>query len=193
MESREDTSNILDPWPTSTDGTEWDGRGLLGLVQQGLDPFGNPFRGKLDTRALFVEIEQCLESTIVDIPLVSYGAHYFGFHVVLKSRPDVVVRVSRGDTCNRAYRESDTQQIQLLDSQFELDVYRTLVPLGTPFNRRPEEGAVVPALLSEPKMIVTADLVLNEHLEPSTRRCGDGDTPEKMAEYTSWSREYYEV
>jgi len=48
-------------------------------------------------------------------------------------------------------------------------------------------------LLSEPKMIVTADLVLNEHLEPSTRRCGDGDTPEKMAEYTSWSREYYEV
>ncbi|PWI68147.1 hypothetical protein PCL_02548 [Purpureocillium lilacinum] len=291
MESREDTSNILDPWPTSADGTEWDGRGLLGLVQQGLDPFGNPFRGKLDTRALFVEIEQCLESTIVDIPLVSYGAHYFGFHVVLKSRPDVVVRVSRGDTCNRAYRESDTQQIQLLDSQFELDVYRTLVPLGTPFNRRPvhhrlplvptassfssgygisgrgifvfdkaegekydyvrwralnreqksrllrkaakaaaklfefelprdfcstwvvrrgfgrgfhfpntnlrasrqEEGAVVPALLSEPKMIVTADLVLNEHLEPSARRCGDGDTPEKMAEYTSWSREYYEA
>jgi len=77
MESREDTSNILDPWPTSAAGTEWDGRGLLGLVQQGLDPFGNPFGGKLDTRALFVEIEQCLESTIVDIPLVSYGAHYF--------------------------------------------------------------------------------------------------------------------
>ncbi|UNI13915.1 hypothetical protein JDV02_000610 [Purpureocillium takamizusanense] len=133
MESGEAASNILDPWPTSADGNEWDGKGLLDLVQRG----ESPFRKSLDIRALIVEIEQSLKSSVLDIPMAYFGAHHFGFHVVLKARSDVIVRVSREDTCNRAYRGSITQQLQLLNSQFELDVYRALVPLGSPFNCGP--------------------------------------------------------
>lgn len=56
-----------------------------------------------------------------------------------------------------------------------------------------EEGCIVPALLSQPMMIVTADLILTENGEPGIRRWGDGDTPSKMAEYMTWARTYYEV
>jgi hypothetical protein len=56
-----------------------------------------------------------------------------------------------------------------------------------------EAGTIVPALFSEPKMVVTADLVVDEDGEPSVSRWGDGDSMQKMAEYVTWSREYYKV
>lgn len=56
-----------------------------------------------------------------------------------------------------------------------------------------EGGSVVPAILSEPKMVVTVDLVIDEEGEPSISRWGDGDNPEKMTQYCTWAAEYYKV
>lgn len=56
-----------------------------------------------------------------------------------------------------------------------------------------EGGSVVPAILSEPKMVTTVDLVINRAGEPSIKRWGDGDTPDKMTQYKSWTAEYYKV
>ena len=56
-----------------------------------------------------------------------------------------------------------------------------------------EGGSIVPAILSEPKMVTTVDLVVDEKGEPSISRWGDGDTPANMAEYRSWTTEYYKV
>ncbi|KAJ6446730.1 monooxygenase [Purpureocillium lavendulum] len=340
MDEREDIGGILDAWPQSADGTDWDGKGLLELVRRDQSPFGSA----LSVPALIAEIERVLRSRVVDIPAVAFGAHNFGFHFILANRPNVIARVSRGDLRNPAYRESGTLETQLHHGLFELDVYRALKPLGSPFSGAPvyhrravdpaylpgyppsgicgrllfvfepapgerydyvawrrltreqksqvlrdaakvaarlfeftpspelpntwmlrqacspkarviirdfsgdqttlpmlvplllpqldseqdehtlyrpvldhgdfgihnmtislddadkplitsvfdwEEGVVVPALLSEPRMVVTVDLVLNASLEPCIRRWGDGDTPDKMAEYRTWSEEYY--
>lgn len=56
-----------------------------------------------------------------------------------------------------------------------------------------EAATIVPALLSEPKMVVTADLVVNDEGEPSISRWGDGDSMSRMGEYLEWSNEYYQV
>ncbi|KAM4057244.1 3-hydroxybutyryl-CoA dehydratase [Hirsutella rhossiliensis] len=54
-----------------------------------------------------------------------------------------------------------------------------------------EAASIVPALLSEPKMVVTADLVVNDEGEPAISRWGDGDSISHMGEYLEWSNEYY--
>ncbi|EQK99155.1 3-hydroxybutyryl-CoA dehydratase [Ophiocordyceps sinensis CO18] len=54
-----------------------------------------------------------------------------------------------------------------------------------------EGASIVPAVLSEPKMVVTADLVLDDEGEPTVSRWGDGDSLPRMDEYLGWSREYY--
>ena len=56
-----------------------------------------------------------------------------------------------------------------------------------------EGGSVVPAILSEPKMVTTVDLVIDEDGEPSISRWGDGDTPDKMSQYRAWTDKYYKV
>jgi hypothetical protein len=56
-----------------------------------------------------------------------------------------------------------------------------------------EGGRVVPAILCEPKMVTTVDLVIDEKGKPNISRWGDGDTPEKMAQYRKWTEEYYKV
>ena len=56
-----------------------------------------------------------------------------------------------------------------------------------------EGGRIVPAILSEAKMVTTVDLIINKAGEPSIKRWGDGDTPDKMAQYRSWTAEYYKV
>jgi hypothetical protein len=56
-----------------------------------------------------------------------------------------------------------------------------------------EGGRVVPAILSEPKMVVTVDLVVDESGLASISRWGDGDSPDKMAAYQEWTCEYYKV
>ncbi|KAF4119353.1 hypothetical protein GMORB2_4872 [Geosmithia morbida] len=55
-----------------------------------------------------------------------------------------------------------------------------------------EHGCVVPAILSEPRMITTADLVLSaDYLKPIFERWGDGSAPDKMAEYRNDTAKYY--
>ncbi|PHH89988.1 hypothetical protein CDD83_4787 [Cordyceps sp. RAO-2017] len=54
-----------------------------------------------------------------------------------------------------------------------------------------EAGSIVPALLSEPKMVVTADLVIGDDGQPTVSRWGDGDDWSHMTEYRAWSHEYY--
>ncbi|KAG9257194.1 uncharacterized protein F5Z01DRAFT_696657 [Emericellopsis atlantica] len=56
-----------------------------------------------------------------------------------------------------------------------------------------EGGSVVPAILSEPKMVTTVDLVIDGRGKPSISRWGDGDTPDKMAQYRRWTKHYYKV
>lgn len=56
-----------------------------------------------------------------------------------------------------------------------------------------EGGNIVPAILSEPKMVTTVDLVINDKGEPAISRWGDGDTPDKMTQYRKWTKEYYKV
>lgn len=56
-----------------------------------------------------------------------------------------------------------------------------------------EGGRVVPAILSEPKMVVTVDLVVDDSGLASISRWGDGDSPDKMAAYREWAYEYYKV
>ncbi|KAI9902384.1 hypothetical protein N3K66_001736 [Trichothecium roseum] len=54
-----------------------------------------------------------------------------------------------------------------------------------------EGGSIVPAILTEPKMVVTVDLTIGRCGRPSIGRWGDGDTPDKMDEYEHWSEVYY--
>lgn len=56
-----------------------------------------------------------------------------------------------------------------------------------------EGGSIVPAILSEPKMVTTVDLVIDRAGEPSIQRWGDGDTLDKIAQYRGWTAEYYKV
>ena len=56
-----------------------------------------------------------------------------------------------------------------------------------------EGGRIVPAILSESKMVTTVDLFINRAGEPSIKRWGDGDTPDKMAQYKNWTAEYHKV
>lgn len=56
-----------------------------------------------------------------------------------------------------------------------------------------EGGSIVPAILCEPKMVTTVDLVIDEKGKPNISRWGDGDTPDKMAQYRKWTEEYYKV
>ncbi|PHH64758.1 hypothetical protein CDD81_4020 [Ophiocordyceps australis] len=56
-----------------------------------------------------------------------------------------------------------------------------------------ETGRIVPALLSEQKMIVTVDLILDQDGEPGISRWGDGDSEARMEEYMDWSQYYFGV
>ncbi|PHH80748.1 hypothetical protein CDD82_1539 [Ophiocordyceps australis] len=56
-----------------------------------------------------------------------------------------------------------------------------------------ETGKIVPALLSEQKMIVTVDLILDQDGEAGIARWGDGDSEARMDEYMDWSQYYFGV
>ena len=64
---------FLDPWPTLDDGKEWDGTGLLNLLQANQSPFDE----NLDVLALLREIQSSVNVEIADVPIVTYGANHF--------------------------------------------------------------------------------------------------------------------
>ena len=63
----------LDQWPKSADGMDWDGSGLLHLLERGKNPFGDD----LNVDSLMNELEHSLRATIEDVPLVTFGANHF--------------------------------------------------------------------------------------------------------------------
>lgn len=56
-----------------------------------------------------------------------------------------------------------------------------------------ETGCIVPAILSDPLMAVTVDLVMDERAAPSVTRLPDHTTPEDHQEYMTWTGEYFKV
>lgn len=63
----------LDEWPKNADGSNWDGAGLLSLLEREKSPFGDA----LSVRSLMDELEYSLGATIDDIPVVTFGANHF--------------------------------------------------------------------------------------------------------------------
>ena len=56
-----------------------------------------------------------------------------------------------------------------------------------------ETGCIVPAILSDPLMAVTVDLVANEKAAPSITRASDDTTPDELTEYMAWATQYFKV
>jgi hypothetical protein len=56
-----------------------------------------------------------------------------------------------------------------------------------------ETGYIVPAILSDPLMAVTVDLVANKNAAPSITRVSDDVTPDDHVQYTTWARQYFKV
>jgi len=56
-----------------------------------------------------------------------------------------------------------------------------------------ETGCIVPAILSDPLMAVTVDLVTDENAAPSITRVSDGTTTDGRAQYMTWARQYFKV
>ncbi|GAP91040.1 putative 3-hydroxybutyryl- dehydratase [Rosellinia necatrix] len=56
-----------------------------------------------------------------------------------------------------------------------------------------ETGCIVLAILSDPLMAVTVDLVTNEEAAPSIIRVPDDTTPSDHAQYMTCARQYFEV
>jgi len=56
-----------------------------------------------------------------------------------------------------------------------------------------EAECIVPALLSDPLMAVTVDLVTDGNAAPSITRVSDDATPSDHAQYMTWARQYFKV
>lgn len=76
---------LLDQWPRSTDGQDWDGTNLLSLLRLNQ----NPFQETLDINSLMVEIEYTLSKEICDVPKVTHGANHFVSRLRPTPRPHV--------------------------------------------------------------------------------------------------------
>lgn len=62
-----------DDWPVMVDGSKYDGKQLLALVREGK----SPFQGAWDVNLLIEEIEEKLNTKVLDIPMVYDGANYY--------------------------------------------------------------------------------------------------------------------
>jgi len=54
-----------------------------------------------------------------------------------------------------------------------------------------ETGCIVPAILSDPLMAVTVDLIINDNGAPSITRITEDDGPTEIAEYMTWFEEIF--
>ena len=67
---------IKDDWPTMPDGDNFDGKQLLSLVRSG----NSLFHGVWDVNLLIREVEESLDSHVIDIPILYKGSNnYVGF------------------------------------------------------------------------------------------------------------------
>lgn len=56
-----------------------------------------------------------------------------------------------------------------------------------------ETGCVLPAILSDPLMAVTVDLVTDENASPSIMRVPSDTPPDDRTEYMTWAAQYFKV
>ena len=68
-----------DGWPTTPNGSDYDGTNLLQLMRDGCSPFAD----RWDVNLLILEIEHNLATKVVDIPTISMGSNNY----VSKSSP----------------------------------------------------------------------------------------------------------
>jgi hypothetical protein len=64
---------IEDDWPKMADGSDFDGKQLLTLVRSG----NSPFHGVWDVNLLIREIEENLDTQVIDIPVFSKGSNNY--------------------------------------------------------------------------------------------------------------------
>ncbi|KAE9967859.1 hypothetical protein BLS_006144 [Venturia inaequalis] len=142
-----------DPWPVMPDGSEYDGKQLLTLVRDGR----SPFRGAWEVNLLIREIEEKLDTKVVDIPMVYDGANYYGVHVKLSDRRDIIARLRKSDFnwpnyCSRPYHkvvpqvEFEAAVYDLLRNESDMETSSLL------YHRVPEQRP-------EPRVEVPVDIV----------------------------------
>lgn len=56
-----------------------------------------------------------------------------------------------------------------------------------------DTASVVPAILTDPEMAVIVDLQADENASRTLGRVDDDDTPEKIAEWMTWAKQYLDV
>ncbi|KFY95009.1 hypothetical protein V498_03581 [Pseudogymnoascus sp. VKM F-4517 (FW-2822)] len=110
-----------DDWPQMPDGSDFDGKQLLTLVRGG----NSPFHGVWDVNLLIQEIEENLDTQVVDIPQVYNGSNNYGFHFELSNRPDVIARLARGDV-NMPDFDGFPIHKQIPEANFEVAAYELL-------------------------------------------------------------------
>lgn len=64
---------MADEWPSTPDGNEYDGKQLMDLVRND----NSPFRGDWDVKQLIQEIEEKLDTQVIDIPIVGKGSNSY--------------------------------------------------------------------------------------------------------------------
>ena len=69
----EDNVYIEDDWPTMPDSRDFDGKDLLVLVRSGKSPFHKDW----DVNLLIREIEENLDTRVIDIPAISKGSNNY--------------------------------------------------------------------------------------------------------------------
>ncbi|KJZ76394.1 hypothetical protein HIM_04123 [Hirsutella minnesotensis 3608] len=124
---------LLDQWPESSPGIDWDGANLLQLVEQDNSPFGDV----LDVKSLVSEVEEGIGSGVSNIPRVYKGANFYGFHIQLHGKPDVIARVSRHDVNGPDFGAQALEKRQARQTSFELATYKALQPLDVAFSHGP--------------------------------------------------------
>lgn len=110
-----------DDWPKMQNGIDFDGKQLLTLVRSG----NSPFHGVWDVNLLIREIEENLDTQVVDIPIIYKGSNNYGFHLKLSNQPDIVARLARGDV-NMPNFDGFPIEVQVPEARFEVAAYELL-------------------------------------------------------------------
>lgn len=110
-----------DDWPKMQNGIDFDGKQLLTLVRSG----NSPFHGVWNVNLLIQEVEENLNTHVVDIPIVNKGSNNYGFHLKLSNQPDIVARLARGDV-NMPNFDGFPIEAQVPEARFEVAVYDLL-------------------------------------------------------------------
>ncbi|KAI0107227.1 3-hydroxybutyryl-CoA dehydratase [Nemania sp. FL0031] len=111
---------IDDDWPKMPDGSDFDGKQLLVLVRNRKSPFS------WNVNLLIQEVEENLNTHVVDIPYLAKGSNNYGFHMKLSNQPDIVARLARGDI-NMPNFDGFPVQSQVAEIKFEAATYELLL------------------------------------------------------------------